>query len=185
MDLIDGGRGTSVDDATLDWCGRSYPSDQLRSGRVQVEYNGSDLFVSNEFVKYNTGGAATAYTEIQAAVQSCQPSFQVSGQTTDQIQVAAHSASLVDDQLTVTAFEEGSIPLWTAVVYQFDGNYFSGVYVSGGSRATVLQGAEQLGSEAATHLKEAAAGKPGTGGGIVGTEPPESSTSPLGGGVQT
>jgi hypothetical protein len=183
MALIDGGRSVSTDNATLDWCGRSYSSDQLRTGRVQVEYVGSDLFISNEFVKYTSGGTTKAYQQIQAAVAACQPSFVDQGTTTSQIQVAAHSSAFVGDQVTVTAYEAGEVPLWTAVVYQFDGSFFSGVYVSGSSRASVLADADQLGAQAATHLREAVAGKPGSGGGTVGTAP--AGSSPAGGGIQT
>jgi hypothetical protein len=184
MDLIDGGRAIDPGDATLDWCGKTYASDSLRTGRVQVEYEGSDNFVSNEFVRYSSGGTTTAYSEIKTAVQQCQPSFTDQGTVTNQIQVAAHSSSLVPDQVTLSAFEAGEVPLWTAVVYQFDGNYFSGVYVSGGSRAAVLQAAEQLGAKAANHLRQAVSGATGSGGGTVGSPAPEIS-APAGGGVQT
>jgi hypothetical protein len=185
MDLIDGGRGVTPADATLDWCGKSYPSDSSRTGRVQVEYEGTDQFVSNEFVKYSPNATAIAYQEIKAAVASCQPSFEDSGTETNQIQVAAHSSSLVTDQVTVSAFEQGQVALWTAVVYQFDGNYFSGVYVSGATRADVLQLAQHLAVDAAVHLRQAVAGTRGSGGGVVASPAPEASGSSGGGGVQT
>jgi len=54
---------------------------------------------------------------------------------------------------------------WSTVVYQFDGNYFSGVYVYGTDKAQVQQLGSKLAANAAHHLAEASAGKPGTGGG--------------------
>jgi len=60
----------------------------------------------------------------------------------------------------------GGITLpWQAVVYQFDGNYFSGIYAYGTTRALALGQAERLALASAHHLAEAVAGKPGTGGG--------------------
>jgi len=54
---------------------------------------------------------------------------------------------------------------WQAIVYQFNGNYFSGVYVYGLTRSSAVAAAEQLAAISARHLAQAATGRPGTGGG--------------------
>jgi len=80
-------------------------------------------------------------------------------------------AGLTQEHLAIT-FEmaapglDGSLTTeWSTVVYQFDGNYFSGVYVYGTNKAQVQQLGSKLAVKAAHHLAEATAGKPGTGGG--------------------
>ena len=52
------------------------------------------------------------------------------------------------------------------MAYHSNGDYFSGVYAYGVSRSLALAEALTLASQSAAHLKEAVAGKPGTGGGI-------------------
>ncbi len=91
------------------------------------------------------------------------------GYTYGLVQRAPHDASLAPRQL-VLSFQvidpTGQLDLqWQAIVYQFNGNYFSGVYVYGLTRASALAVAEQLGAASARHLAQAATGKPGTGGG--------------------
>ena len=61
-----------------------------------------------------------------------------------------------------------------------DGDYFSGVYVYGATRATALAQAERLGAISARHLAEAVSGKPGTGGGQFQSL----ASLPAGGGIQ-
>ena len=53
----------------------------------------------------------------------------------------------------------------TTAIYQFEGDYFSGVYVYGTDADAVQRSAAKLGAASAKLLAEAAAGKPGTGGG--------------------
>jgi hypothetical protein len=183
MYLIDGGRSTS-DQATLDWCNFKYTSEQMRVARVQVEYSGDDLHPSgNEFVRYQAGGTTKAYSEIQKAVTTCPATSQTDGYTYGLVQRAPHDAALAPRQL-VLSFQvidpTGQLDLqWQAIVYQFNGNYFSGVYVYGLTRASALTVAEQLGAVSARHLAQAATGKPGTGGG-----PFQSLSSPPDTGVQ-
>ena len=183
MYLIDGGRSTS-DQATLDWCNFKYTSEQMRVARVQVEYSGDDLHPSgNEFVRYQAGGTTKAYSEIQKAVTTCPATSQTDGYTYGLVQRAPHDAALAPRQL-VLSFQvidpTGQLDLqWQAIVYQFNGNYFSGVYVYGLTRASALTVAEQLGALSARHLAQAATGKPGTGGG-----PFQSLSSPPDTGVQ-
>ena len=171
MFLIDGGRSTG-DQATLDWCNFTYTSEALRMTRVQVEYTGSaSLPTGNEFVRYQKGGTAAAWTELQQAVATCPPSSTTDGYTNDLVQRAAPDNQLVARQIVLSYHvtdPTGQLNLpWQAVVYQFDGDYFSGVYVYGLSRSLALNEAERLAAKSAIHLAQASRGKPGTGGGPI------------------
>lgn len=184
MYLIDSGRD-AVHQATLDFCNYAYTSEKLRQARVQVEYEGANSVpVGNEFVHYRAGGSASGFAELQKAVTNCPPTSQSNGVTYSLVQRAPADRSLVPHQLVLSyqVFDTtGGIGLpWQAVAYQFDGDYFSGVYVYGASRAAALAQAERLGTVAARHLGEVVSGKPGTGGG-----PFQSLASlPAGGGIQ-
>lgn len=171
MILLDKGR-SATDQATLDFCNVTYASEQLRATRVQVDYAGSVAqSASNEVVRYRPGGAASAFAEIQAAAKTC-PTTYTSGQSTiGHIQRASKIPGLVANQLVLTFAASfplaagGSVTHWSTAVYQFDGDFFSGVYVFGSDRAAVLSTATGLGAKAAKHLAEAVSGAPGTGGG--------------------
>ncbi len=59
---------------TLDLCGRSgYPSEKLRTARLQVNYlkSGTTLGLSNEVVAYKRGGAAQAMAEVVRHARTC------------------------------------------------------------------------------------------------------------------
>jgi hypothetical protein len=180
MFLIDGGRSTG-DQATLDWCNYKYTSEALRMTRVQVEYTGTNsLPAGNEFVHYQKGGATRAWTELQQAVASCPPTSTVDGYTDDMVQRAPADDELVARQIVLSyrvTDPTGQLNLqWQSVVYQFDGDYFSGIYVYGLTRSSALTEAERLAAKSATHLAQAARGKPGTGGGqiqSVASSPPD------------
>ncbi len=167
MALIPGGRD-AVGQATLDFCNYTYTTETNRALRVQVEYVGEQGFASNEVVKYQPGAARAAFGELSQAIATCPSTFTTGTTTTTQVQVVTGVGGLVTDHQVLTfASQSQGATVWTAIVYQFDGDYFSGVYVYGNSKSAVTQTAEHLGIEAATHLREAAAGKPGTGGGDV------------------
>ncbi|HEY5199343.1 MAG TPA: hypothetical protein VIJ31_00410 [Acidothermaceae bacterium] len=180
MFLIDGGRNTT-NQATLDWCNFTYTSEALRMTRVQVEYTGNAaLPAGNEFVHYQKGGTARAWAELQKAVTTCPPSSTTDGYVNDQVQRAGADSELVARQIILSYHvtdPTGQLNLpWQAVVYQFDGDYFSGIYVYGLSRSLALTEAEQLAAKSATHLAQASRGKPGTGGGpiqSVASAPPD------------
>jgi hypothetical protein len=169
MFLNDGGRSVT-DQATLDWCNFSYTSETLRAARVQVQYtSATSIPAGNEFVRYQTGGTTKAWSELQQAVSGCPAVSQADGFTYSQVVRGQHEGNLVSRQLVLSyqvidASGQLALP-WQAVVYQFDGNYFSGVYVYGHSRSLALTEALRLGAVSAHHLAEAAAGKSGTGGG--------------------
>jgi hypothetical protein len=179
MLLIDGGRNTTTE-STLDWCNFTYTSEALRMTRVQVEYTGNDtLPAGNEFVHYQKGGTARAWAELQKAVATCPPSSTLDGYVNDQVQRAGADSQLVARQIILSYHvtdPTGQLNLpWQAVVYQFDGDYFSGIYVYGLSRSLALTEAEKLAAKSATHLAQASRSKPGTGGGplqSVASPPP-------------
>jgi hypothetical protein len=183
MALISGGRSVS-DQATLDFCNFDYTSERLRTARVQVQYVSGSQAASNEFVRYRAGGAASAYSEIQKAVSGCPSTYREPGGVVSQIKRVTGLTGLVPKNVAVTfastATTQGGVStVWTAVVYQFDGDYFSGVYVYGTDKARVQSVAAALSAKSAKYLAEAAAGKPGTGGG------PLVDTTPAGPGAQT
>ena len=169
MFLIDGGRN-ATNQATLDWCNFTYTSEAMRMTRVQVEYTGNDaLPAGNEFVRYQKGGTARAWAEVQQAVATCPPTSTTDGYVNDLVQRAPSDSQLVARQIILSYHvtdPAGQLNLpWQAIVYQFDGDYFSGVYVYGLTRSLALTEAQRLAAKSAIHLAQASRGKPGTGGG--------------------
>ena len=66
--------GTSfIGEPTLDLCAATYPSEGLRVGRLQVRYTpkGSGVDVSNEIVRYTSGGAQQALGEVASVARAC------------------------------------------------------------------------------------------------------------------
>lgn len=170
MALIPGGRSVT-DQATLDFCNVNYSSENLRAARVQVQYIGtSGQTASNEFVRYRSGGGAAAFGELQKAIAGCPSSYNESaGQVSDihrlnGVSGLVRNSAAVSFTSTFTGVT-GVVHEATTVIYQFDGDYFSGVYVYGANAATVQAAAAKLAAASAKLLAEAAAGKPGSGGG--------------------
>jgi hypothetical protein len=66
-----GGRGLQT--PTMDLCGFRFPSEGLRTGRVQVNYARSASLpaLSNEVVSYRRGRALQALAEVRAAIRQC------------------------------------------------------------------------------------------------------------------
>src|SRR5579872_4037296 len=61
-------------DRTLDLCGvKNYPSESLRTARIQVGYTKTNgkLELSNELVRYKSGGAAEAMKEVAQHAATC------------------------------------------------------------------------------------------------------------------
>jgi hypothetical protein len=60
---------------TLSMCGFAFPSEKLRTDRLQVDYvrAGTPVTLSNEVVIYRAGGAAQAMREVTGAVAQCPP----------------------------------------------------------------------------------------------------------------
>jgi hypothetical protein len=183
MALIPGGRSVT-DQATLDFCNVDYASEKLRDARVQVQYAADGRAASNEFVRYRPGGAELAFAEIQKAIASCASSYRQSGAEISDIHRLTGLTGLAKNNAAVSFTSTytgigGVVHQATTVIYQFDGDYFSGVYVYGADAASVQGAAGKLGIASARLLAEAASGEPGTGGGPM-TDPGENAP-----GVQT
>jgi len=66
------GGDTVTHQVTLDLCGADFPSEGLRTARLQVIYSRAGAgFGSNEVVTYRTGGTAQAAAEVAHAVATC------------------------------------------------------------------------------------------------------------------
>jgi hypothetical protein len=173
MSLVPDGRSLSgAGGVTLDFCDARFDSEKSRVERVQAQYDGPSGTASNEVVRYRPGGAQAAYSEIKKAVSSCGPGYQNSSGTVSHVQQPTGFAGLAPRHIVVS-FEQqlsgqgAARSFWVTAVYQFDGDYFSGVYVYSAAPSAGRDLAESLATKAAVHLKEAASGNPGTGGGTL------------------
>ena len=172
MTLVPGGRMLSgADGVTLDFCGDKFASEKLRVERVQAQYDGPSGTASNEFVRYEPGGADAAFKEIKKAVSTCGTTYQDSTGAVSHIEQPSGFTALAARHVVVS-FEQQvggqglAHSFWVTCVYQFDGDFFSGVYVYSTDAAAGGQLAKSLATKAAGHLNEAASGRPGTGGGV-------------------
>ncbi|HEX5246328.1 MAG TPA: hypothetical protein VFW41_04280 [Gaiellaceae bacterium] len=131
------GKGTAQ--RTLDLCGtKNYASENLRSGRLQVDYvkqTKTTLALSNEVVTYKDGGAAQAMREVTQHAKTC-PSKPIAFEGQPPLRYTI--TRIVDSKLL-----RGSIALRIDVsgkingkpahatrfaIYQRLGNVLSGVY---------------------------------------------------------
>lgn len=132
--------------ATLDLCGFSFPSESLRTARLQVAYSapGKSLALSNEVVSYRAGGARQALREITHAAAAC-PHGPVQStvpgvgavDVTYRLQ-RLHDARLLPGSLALVVQVSGTIngarrSTTEVVVYQVRGDLLSVVYASGGT----------------------------------------------------
>jgi hypothetical protein len=123
---------------TLDLCAASYPSESMRTGRLQVGYShpAKSVGVSNEVVTYAKGGAQLALGEIRAVAASCARKHVVreqSGVTTTYRVSLVKAANLLPGSVAVrvtTTSTDGKRHATQAgiAIYQVKGNTFSGVY---------------------------------------------------------
>jgi hypothetical protein len=128
---------------TLDLCGLAYPSESLRTARLQVVYRapGKSLALSNEVVSYRPGGAAQALREVTHAVSTCpRGSVKTStGAVTFRLQ-QLHDSRLLPGSLALVVHEAGTVngkprSVTGVAVYQAHGDILSGVYAFGGTVA--------------------------------------------------
>jgi hypothetical protein len=137
----EGGRGLGV--PTLDGCGLRYPSEKLRTARVQVVYGSrtSALVVSNEVVAYRPGGAAQALREATASIGRCPRGKVKAGKGTVVYRLTRLPAASVPPGGVGIAYsavytEAGKSERVEAVaVYVRNGDTLSGVYVYEGNAA--------------------------------------------------
>jgi len=149
---------------TLDLCGYTFRSEQLRVARLQVNYvrPGSAVKLSNEVVVYRPGGAAEAMREVAAAARTC-PKTPVSSTVQGVGPLSYRITRLTDSRLLPGAIAlrlriggvvRGKRLSETVVsIYQWHGNVFSGVYGYGGTTATREAIATHAAAESAANLK--------------------------------
>ena len=145
-------------EVTLDFCNATYPSEALRTARLQVLYDasGNSFHASNEVVTYQPGGAKQALAEVTHEAAVC-PNGTVKNPPAGVTNLVRHTRVVADSRLlpgaiaileTDSGVVKGkSMTSTTVAVYQIRGNILSGVYGFGTSAATVqtdtLHAAEQ------------------------------------------
>lgn len=136
-------------ETTLDFCGFSYPSEELRTARLQVAYSAkaSSFAASNEVVTYTAGGTREALSEVEQAAAKC-PQGQVADPpsgVTDLIR-RTHVISGTDGLLpgSIAIFESDTALVHgkrvsedIVLVFQIRGSVLSGVYGYGRAAAVV------------------------------------------------
>ena len=140
------GGGEVRGQVTLDLCGRSFASENQRTGRLQVAYirRGTTLAVSNEVVSYRPGATALAMKEVEQAVRTCPPhevGSRVRGVPPLRYRFTRLSTAgkgllpgAIVLRMTVSGTVNGQKLTETSFgVYQRRGNILSGIYVYGGS----------------------------------------------------
>jgi hypothetical protein len=154
-------------ETTLDFCGLTYPSESLRSARLQVIYDakGTNFSASNEVVTYQPGGAQKALQEVVHAAAAC-PNGRVKDPPQGVTDMVRHTHVITDRRLlsgavviveTDTGTVKGKqVTVQSVDVYQVRGNVLSGVYGSGTEAATVraltLHAAEQSAENLEHHV---------------------------------
>jgi hypothetical protein len=170
--------GTSfIGEPTLDLCAASYPSETLRTGRLQVEYTHpkKTVSVSNEVVTYVTGGAKQALAEVTKVARSCAAKAVV--KKANGVTFVYKATPLRDPKLpgalTVKIVEEQSkgkqhVTQTGVAVYQINGNTLSGVYVFV-DKGTTFADAERVAFHAAEQSKKNLSKSTSTGMGSSGS----------------
>jgi hypothetical protein len=141
---------------TLDLCNARFSSESKRTARDQVDYGDSQAgaeIASEEVVRYSAGGAVAAYHEVVRAARTCPSSVKEGSATVTHVSVQPRSSALAASQLTVTQrVTRGRQNLWTAAIYQYDGDIYAGVYTYLPTRAEALRYAEDLADRVAKRL---------------------------------
>jgi hypothetical protein len=152
-------------ETTLDFCGLSYPSESLRSARLQVIYDakGSEFSASNEVVTYQPGGARKALQEVTRAAAAC-PNGRVKDPPRGVTDMVRHTHLISDRRLlsgavAIVETETGTVngkrvTVQSVDVYQVRGDVLSGVYGSGTEAATVRALTLHAAEESAENLKQ-------------------------------
>lgn len=151
---IPGGRGLSR--PTLDLCDGTFRSEAMRTDRIQVVFTDRNdrTVVSNEVVAYRPGGAERAYEELRLLVGHCPTSYPIPGGSASQVSFGPRDPRLRDHQLvaSVRFSRQGQSDVWSAAVYQFLDDRFTGVYTYGPAREDALRLALRLGVLAGERL---------------------------------
>ena len=149
---------------TLDLCGFKFPSERLRTARLQVSYvrPGGAVQVSNEVVTYRPGGAQQALREVAHAARHC-PHHPV-GSTVAAIPKLTYRIAWIHDRrllpgavaLRVRAsgmLNGKRVVVFTLGIYQVRKNVLSGVYTYGRSIRAQLPVGLHAAAESALNLK--------------------------------
>jgi hypothetical protein len=150
-EVAPGGRQVA-NQVTLDLCYFRFPSESLRTARLQVLYEKakSQPVISNEVVLYRSGGAAKALEELRYVLKHCTPVLRTGPAAGEQVPVRWHltpltvphvTSSYVAVALDGTATVKGKrVTQGGFAVYEFAGNAMSGVYgyENGASAAATL-----------------------------------------------
>jgi hypothetical protein len=133
---------------TLDLCAFTFPSEELRTARLQVDYVRKGApGVSNEVVSYQPGGAKQALREITHAANDC-PTGPV-GSPIAGLKVTYRIRRISDPRLLpgylavrvhISGKVNGRQREVTAIgIYQARGDIFTGVYTNGSGSITSQQ----------------------------------------------
>jgi hypothetical protein len=165
------GGSSFIGEPTLDLCAGSYPSETLRTGRLQVEYTHpkKTVSVSNEVVTYVSGGAKEALAEVTKVARSCATKpvvMKTSGVTVVYKTKPLHDPRL-PGALSVKIVEKQSkgrqhLTETGVAVYQVRGNTLSGIYVFV-DKGTTFADAERVAFHAAEQSNGNLSKTPSTG----------------------
>lgn len=130
--------GTLVQgETTLDLCEQRFPSESLRTARLQVAFDadGKSLDASNEVVTYSPGGAQRAIAEVTRAAKTCKTGHIADAGLTNAVRELTNLTDprLLPGSVAVEETESGTyngkhVVETTVAVYQVKGNVLSGVY---------------------------------------------------------
>jgi hypothetical protein len=149
---------------TLNMCGTRFPSEDLRTARLQVDYSGAGttVKVSNEVVAYRRGGARQALREVAYAADHCPRTPVPSGlrgvgpltylvSRVVERQLPAGSVALL---LRIRGAVNGSpLDAVALAVYERRGDVLSAVYATGADRAARLRIGVHAAVESAANLR--------------------------------
>jgi hypothetical protein len=157
--LVDAGSTTlkAPVGTTIDICGDSFPSEALRTERLQVGFEDPQGHPneSNEVVRYQSAAAATqAYNEVKAAAASCTKPWSLS-----QVQAEPVDPSLLPQQVALSGQQQqtriGGVPIYACFIWQFRNDLLSAIYAFRGERAQACQVARGLAGIAKSNLESA------------------------------
>ena len=149
---------------TLDLCGFTFPSERLRTARLQVNYvrRGAAVLLSNEVVTYRPGGAQQALREVAHAARHC-PHHPV-GNTVAGLPKFTYRIGWIHDRrllpgavaLRVRAsgmLNGKRVVVATLGIYQVRRNVLSGVYTYGRSFSAQLPIGLHAAAQSAANLR--------------------------------
>ena len=153
---------------TLDLCGRDgYPSEKLRVDRLQVNYlkQRTTIGLSNEVVRYKTGGAKQALREVGLHAMSCPHTPIATGDS--QVPKARFTITPIHDPKLLKGYVAVKVRTVANVkgkrydqvsyaVYQRLGDVLSGVYSFGPNTPAQLTFALHAAEQSAQLLRKAA-----------------------------